>query len=144
MATSEDAELLVALTDLQAGFQKRLTASLSVHGVSLTDYLVLRRLDEAPGKKLRRVDLAQAVGLTPSGVTRLLNPMEKTGLVRKESGARDARVSLVAITAAGERTFRESTVTFAETARTLLAALGKKDRDALSRITTALLRGRGS
>lgn len=141
MTASSDAELLIGLTSLQASFQKRLTAALSAHGVSMTDYLVLRRLDAAPGKKLRRVDLAQAVGLTPSGVTRLLNPMEKIGLVRKETGARDARVSLVAITAAGTTIYRESSVTFAETAKELLAPLGGKDRDALSRITIALFKG---
>jgi len=138
MNPSGEAKLVIGLTNLQATVQKRLTAALSVHGLSVTDYLVLRRLDAAPGKMLRRIDLAQAVGLTPSGVTRLLNPMERIGLVRKEAGARDARVSLVAITDAGETIYRESSVTFAETAKELLAPLGGKDRDALARITSAL------
>jgi len=141
MATSRETELLIQLTNLQAAFQKTLTASLSAHGISVTEYLVLRQLEEAPGKKLRRIDLAQAVGLTPSGVTRLLNPMEKIGLVNKEAGARDARVSLVAIAPAGETIYRESSVTFAETSKELLASLNTRDRDALSRIANALLKG---
>ena len=144
MTTAEATGLLIQLTNLQAKFQKRLTASLSAHGISLTEYLVLRELDAAPGKKLRRIDLAQAVGLTPSGVTRLLNPMEKIGLVSKEAGARDARVSLVAIAPAGETIFRESGITFAETAKELLAPLGRKDRDVLAHVATVLLRGQGS
>jgi len=141
MAISEATELLVKLTNLQAKFQKTLTASLSVHGISVTEYLVLRRLDQAPDKKLRRIDLAQAVCLTPSGVTRLLNPMEKIGLVSKEAGARDARVSLVAIAPAGETIYRESSVTFADTSRELLASVSKNDRESLSRIAEALLKG---
>lgn len=139
MTAFADAGLLIELTNLQATFQKRLTTALSVHGLSVTDYLVLRQLRAAPGKKLRRIDLAQAICLTPSGVTRLLNPMEKVSLVRKESGARDARVSLVAITAAGETIYKESSVTFSETAKELFAPLGRKDRDALFRITSTLL-----
>lgn len=139
MANVAETELLTRLMNLQAQFQKRLTASLSIHGVSLTDYLVLRQLSGAPAQKLRRVDLAQAVGLTPSGVTRLLNPMEKIGLVSKETGARDARVSLVAITPVGETIFREASVTFAETAKEILAPLGDRDRIALSRIAESLL-----
>ena len=134
MATFTDTEMMITISNLQAAFQKRLTADLSVHGISLTEYLVLRRLDAAPGKKLRRVDLAQAVGLTPSGVTRLLNPMEKIGLVNKEAGARDARVSLVTLAPAGATIYRESEVTFAESAKALLVPLGPADRDALSRI----------
>lgn len=139
MTASAEAGLLIELTHLQTAFQKRLTAALSAHGISLTEYLVLGQLSQAPGKKLRRIDLAQAVGLTPSGVTRLLNPMEKIGLVSKEAGARDARVSLVAITPAGETIFRESGVTFAETAKELLEPLDAGDRDGLFRIAKKLL-----
>jgi DNA-binding MarR family transcriptional regulator len=141
MATSGETELLIQLTNLQAKFQKTLTAGLSPHGISVTEYLVLRQLVEAPGKKLRRIDLAQAVGLTPSGVTRLLNPMEKIGLVSKEAGARDARVSLVAIAPAGETIYRESSVAFAETSKELLVRLDTRDREALSRIANTLLKG---
>ncbi len=47
----------------------------------LTEFLILVSLSKAEGGKLRRTDLAKAVGLTPSGVTRMLLPMEKIGLV---------------------------------------------------------------
>lgn len=138
MVTSADTEMMIQLYNLQAALQKRLTTDLSVHGISLTEYLVLRHLEGAPGKKMRRVDLAQAVGLTPSGVTRLLNPMEKIGLVSKEAGPRDARVSLVTLGPGGETIYRESKITFADTAKALLAPLGHAHRQALSRILSDL------
>lgn len=50
---------------------------------------------------MRRIDLADSVGLSPSAVTRLLAPMEKPGLVEKEANPRDARVSLVKLSTAG-------------------------------------------
>ena len=52
-------------------------------------------LNEASTHSLKRIDLAEQVGLSASGVTRMLLPMEKIGLISKEEGARDARVSLV-------------------------------------------------
>ena len=61
---------------------------------------------------MRRVDLAEQVGLTPSGITRLLNPMEKIGLIEKEDNPRDARVSLVALSSAGKRVYQETHVSF--------------------------------
>lgn len=51
---------------------------------------------------MRRIDLAEKVWLTASGVTRLLLPMEKIGLVKKEKNDADARVSLVWITESGK------------------------------------------
>ena len=141
MTTSPDSELLIGFTTVQAKLQKALAGPLSAHGISMTEFLVLRELDRAPGKRLRRIDLAEAVGLTPSGVTRLLNPMEKIGLVSKEAGARDARVSLVAISAAGETIYRESSATFAETSKEILAPLGKTGRAAMARVLDALLKG---
>ena len=55
----------------------------------------------APGGRLRRVDLAERQGLTASGVTRSLLPLEKTGLVGRQPDPRDARVGYAVITAAG-------------------------------------------
>ena len=47
----------------------------AVHGLGLSDFAALHHLAEAPTNKLRRVDLAQRLALTPSGVTRLLGPL---------------------------------------------------------------------
>ncbi len=73
----------------------------SQHGISYSDFQLLNHLARAPGRKLRRVDLADRVGLTASGVTRTLLPLEKIGLVTRESDPRDARVGFAVVTDAG-------------------------------------------
>src|SRR6476661_7172096 len=62
----------------------------SQHGISFSDFQLLNHLSRAPGGRLRRVDLAERVGLTASGVTRTLLPLEKIGLVTREPDPRDA------------------------------------------------------
>ena len=74
----------------------------SQHGISFSDFQLLNHLARAPGGKLRRVDLAERVGLTASGVTRTLLPLEKIGLVTRESDPRDARVGYAVVTGAGQ------------------------------------------
>ena len=71
------------------------------HGISYGDFQLLNHLARAPGGRLRRVDLAERLGLTASGVTRSLLPLEKIGLVKRESDPRDARVGYAALTPAG-------------------------------------------
>ncbi len=73
----------------------------SHHGISFSDFQLLNHLARAPGGKMRRVDLAERVGLTASGVTRSLLPLEKIGLVTRQPDPRDARVGFAAITEAG-------------------------------------------
>ena len=60
------------------------------HGLTLSDYEVLLRLARAPDRRLRRVDLAEQVLLTPSGITRLLAGLEQQA-VRRASGVRERR-----------------------------------------------------
>ena len=50
----------------------------------LGSYNVLRLLQEAPASRLRLSELARAVHLTRSGVTRLVNRLERAGAVRRE------------------------------------------------------------
>lgn len=73
----------------------------SHHGISFSDFQLLNHLARSPGGRLRRVDLAERVGLTASGVTRTLLPLEKIGLVTRQSDPRDARVGFAVITNAG-------------------------------------------
>jgi DNA-binding MarR family transcriptional regulator len=75
----------------------------SHHGVSLGDLAILLELRDAPGQRLRRVELANRLGITPSGVARQLQPLERIGVVGRESHARDARLALVVLTDAGAR-----------------------------------------
>ena len=100
---------------------------LSLHGLSLTDFMILHILSQASGNRLRRIDLAESTGLTASGITRIISPMEKMGLVVKEHNDRDARVSYVKLTAAGDRIFKEATVTAEHIANKLLDGMAVTD-----------------
>ncbi|WP_333863773.1 MarR family winged helix-turn-helix transcriptional regulator [Sphingobacterium sp.] len=100
---------------------------LSLHGLSLTDFMILHILSHAPSNRLRRIDLAESTGLTASGITRVISPMEKMGLVIKEHNDRDARVSYVKLTVAGDRIFREANVTAEHIANKLLDGMAVTD-----------------
>ncbi|MCH9696189.1 MAG: MarR family winged helix-turn-helix transcriptional regulator [Gammaproteobacteria bacterium] len=82
--------------------ERRLDASLgAIRGISLAEFRLLRALGDAPGAQASRVDLAHAIGLTASGVTRALRPMEKLGIVSTLKSKRDARLAIAALTPAG-------------------------------------------
>ncbi len=90
-----------------AAMTRAFNADLQAAGaITVTDFEALRRLAAAEGGRMRRVDLAPAVGLTASGVTRLLDGLEKAGLVRKEQCTSDLRVTYAAITDAGRAHLR--------------------------------------
>ncbi len=95
-----------------AAITRELSAELQrEHGLTLNDYEVLLHLSHADEGRLRRVDLAERVVLTASGITRLLEGLERAGFVAKETCASDARVSYAKITAAGEAKLREAAAT---------------------------------
>jgi DNA-binding MarR family transcriptional regulator len=83
---------------LSRAFNAELQASAAM---TTTDFDVLRRLAAAEDGRMRRVDLAGLVGLTPSGITRLLEGLQACGLVCKESCPSEARVTYAAITDEG-------------------------------------------
>ena len=88
-----------------------LTRELSVqlqreHGLTLNDYEVLLHLAQADGSRMRRVDLAGSVLLTASGITRLLDGLERSGFVCKETCNSDARVSYAKLTDEGREKLR--------------------------------------
>jgi len=102
--------LLMNLSKVQSLMSRRFD-SLSAHGISFSDFMILYLLNQAPGGKMRRVDLAEKIGLTSSGVTRMLVPMEKIGLIQRETSDRDARVSYAAITTTGSGILQDAMVT---------------------------------
>jgi DNA-binding MarR family transcriptional regulator len=87
---------------------------LTVHGLTLNDYEVLLRLSREEHAMMRRVDLAESVVLTASGITRLLDGLERVGLVEKASCPADARVSYAKLTDAGRTKLREAASTHLE------------------------------
>ena len=105
-------DFTLRLARAQAAVQRRLDATLGGHyGISFSDFMLLYYLDRAPGGRLRRVDLAERQGLTASGVTRTLLPLEKIGLVSRQPDPRDARVGYAAITPTGQEMLNNAMVT---------------------------------
>jgi DNA-binding MarR family transcriptional regulator len=85
-----------------AAVTRQLSARLEAqHGLTLNDYDVLVQLFYAEGHRLRRVDLARSVLLTASGITRLLDGLERSGWVEKARCSGDARVTYAVLTEAG-------------------------------------------
>jgi DNA-binding MarR family transcriptional regulator len=79
----------------------------------LDSYNVLRLLHKAPGRRLRLSKLARAVLLTRSGVTRLVDRLEKAGLLRREDSVHDRRGSCAVLTDEGWNELRRTRVVFA-------------------------------
>ncbi len=73
----------------------------SLGGIGFTEFLILLHLDQAPSGQLSRIELAEKVGLTASGVTRVLLPMKKVGLIKDGPSSTDARVRPVMASKSG-------------------------------------------
>jgi DNA-binding MarR family transcriptional regulator len=102
----------IAFLRTHAAIKRQLNADLlEGHGLTLSDYEVLLQLSHAEGGVMRRVDLADSVLLTASGITRLLDGLERAGLVEKASCPSDARVSYAKLTEVGARTLAEAAET---------------------------------
>jgi DNA-binding MarR family transcriptional regulator len=95
-----------------AALTRRFTSQLfEEHGLTLNDYEVLLHLAHAPDRRLRRVDLAERVLLTPSGITRLLEGLERAGYVGRATCESDARVAYAVLTDEGHDKLREAAPT---------------------------------
>ena len=111
-ASTQQLQSWISFLRSHAAITRELSAQLQrEHGLTLNDYEVLLLLDRAEHGMMRRVDLASEVLLTASGITRLLEGLERTGCVVKETCASDARVSYAKITDEGRAKFREAAVT---------------------------------
>jgi DNA-binding MarR family transcriptional regulator len=117
-------KILMNLAKVQAVTSRRFDR-LNMHGIGFSDFMILYLLQQSAGGKMRRIDLADRIGLTASGITRMLLPMEKTGLVTREANERDARVSYVVLTAAGNQLFEDAKVT----AENLAAEIIPKEKE---------------
>jgi DNA-binding MarR family transcriptional regulator len=81
------------------------------HGLTINDYECLLLLARAEDRRMRRVDLAEQLILTPSGVTRLLDGLEKEGWVDRANCTSDRRVVYAVLTDEGRAKLREASGT---------------------------------
>ena len=112
------AQLLRAHAALTRRFSSEL---LSAHGLTLNGYEVLLHLAHAPDRRLRRVDLAESVLLTASGITRLLEGLERSGYVSRAASEQDARVTYAVLTDEGYEKLRSAAPTHVGGIRDLFA-----------------------
>jgi DNA-binding MarR family transcriptional regulator len=102
----------IRLLRAHAALTRELSSRLEAqHGLSLRDYDVLVQIYFAPGRRMRRIDIARSVILSPSGITRLLDGLERAGWVKKEHCSSDARVTYAALTEAGVEKFEQARAT---------------------------------
>jgi DNA-binding MarR family transcriptional regulator len=135
---SREMKFCINYTIANSFLTKKIDRSMSAHGISYSEFIVLLHLDRAPEKSMRRIDLAEKVALSASGVTRMLKPMEKIGLVTKEANARDARVSLVKLTDAGMRIVNEAKASLEYTAGNILSGIKPEDLTIVDEVLKAL------
>jgi DNA-binding MarR family transcriptional regulator len=103
-----------------ASTTRLLSASLQAeHGLTINDYEALYVLSRAEGRRMRRVDLSRRLLLTPSGVTRLLEGLERAGLVERASCTEDLRVTYAQLTDAGAAKLEAASCAHVGSIRTL-------------------------
>ena len=139
---SASGQLLANLWTANNFISKKVDQKLGLHGINFTEFIVMFYLYSQKEKQARRADLAENIGLTASGITRMLAPMEKIGLVQKEKNVRDARVSLVKITEAGERVLSESMISINEVADTLFSNFCSENKEILFNEISKLIKPR--
>ena len=88
------------LAELDEGLQRE-------HGFTIGDYDVLVHLARAPEQRRRMCDLAAAVLLSPSGLSRRVARLERDGLVERRRAESDARSIEAGLTDEGQRLFLE-------------------------------------
>jgi DNA-binding MarR family transcriptional regulator len=129
----------VALIRAHVATTRRLSAGLETgHGLSLSDYEVLLRLAGAPDRMMRRVDLARSVLLTPSGITRLLEGLERSGYVERVKCETDARVTYAHLTDEGHAKLREASKSHIEEIRDHFSGFSDDELEALHALLSRL------
>jgi DNA-binding MarR family transcriptional regulator len=99
----------------------------------MSEYEVLFLLSRQEDHAMRRIDLSREVRLSPSGITRMLDRLETTGLVEKGSCSKDARVTYAVLTDAGMKKLREcSPAHLAEVERLMGERLSDEEIESLS------------
>ena len=122
------------------GAHATLTGQLSArlveeHGLTLSEYEVLFLLSRETDHAMRRIDLSREVRLSPSGITRMLDRLQTTGLVEKGACAQDARVTYAVLTDAGMRKLRECAPDhLAAVERLIGERLGDEEVEVLSKL----------
>jgi len=115
-----DSQLVFELLRSASYIERKLDRALAcTKGVSFTEYHLLNELQTKYNGSATRVDLADAVRLTPSAITRALKPLEKIGYVNTVKSERDARRSIATLTPAGKELLDDANAIVSDEIETL-------------------------
>ncbi len=134
--TMNKTDLIIKQSLSGTRISNQLDRSLSAHGLSFTEYLILHHLHD--NNSLSRINLADKIAVTASGVTRILAPMEKRNLLAKETNPRDARQSLVALTSTGLEVYQDAKVTVERVAEDIFSLLEASELSMLAELLNKL------
>jgi DNA-binding MarR family transcriptional regulator len=126
--------LLLALLGHEA--MRRLRAAHAGHHLKPRQFQILGLLDDHGG--LAQRDLVQTMGIDPSILVTLLNPLEADGLVTRQRDPDDRRRHLVTLTGAGKRHLTSAARAQQETEDALFASLDDDQRDQLRGVLLVL------
>jgi DNA-binding MarR family transcriptional regulator len=108
---------------------------MGAHGLTLSDYDVLVQLARAEDHCMRNIELANAITLTRSGVTRLVDGLERDGLVTRCSCPNDKRGTLIKLTSEGKERLHAAASTHLDGVRELfLDRIGSDGRAAMDEL----------
>jgi DNA-binding MarR family transcriptional regulator len=108
-ANSVEIQAFTRLVRASSAVTRELSAQLQAdHGLTINAYEALLRLALSPDSRMRRVDLANSLLLTASGVTRLLDGLEREGFVGREACESDRRVTYAVLTKTGRDKLRQA------------------------------------
>lgn len=143
LLTDEQIGAWRALVGVHARLSVRLEADLvTEHALPLVEYEVMVQLLDAPDQRLRMTELADRVLLSRSGITRLVDRMEREGLVRRTECVEDARGTFAALTSEGTARLREASGTYFRGLRTYLVdPVDGRDLNELRVVLQAVLDG---
>ncbi|MCU1395103.1 MAG: putative MarR family transcriptional regulator [Ilumatobacteraceae bacterium] len=133
-----------AFAEVNNQLMSALEADLAPHHLTFGDYEVLVQLSEATDQQLRMCDLAERLGLSPSGLTRRLDGLVKAGFVERKPSSADRRVMLATLNDAGATAMRAAAEDHvASVRRHLIDRLDETQVEALGDIFGTVAEGLG-
>ena len=139
MQKSASQDFVIKQSILATKLNKKVDCQLGIHGISFTEYMIMHHLYHSPLKTMRRIELADHVGISASGVTRLVTPLEKIKILEKEVNPRDARQSLVKLSKPGQQLYMDATTSFEHCCEELVCKLTKNQLETLSSLFEKVL-----
>lgn len=110
------------LLQAAGGLSAKLAAQTAQHGLAPAEFEVLLQLARTPGQAMRMTDLAAQTLLTTSGITRVVDRLERDGLVERRACPTDRRGAFAAVTADGLSRLDEALPAYLELAETCLTS----------------------